>query len=74
MGGILRRDLDERIKRSGLEVLSAAGLGAGMEMMDESASCQKERILFVWLFGWRDVLCRLEYRAPPRIVGAIFFW
>ena len=64
VGGILRRDLDERIKRSGLQFLGAAGLGAGMEMMDETARRQKERILLVWLFGWRDVLCRLEYRAP----------
>jgi hypothetical protein len=42
--GILRRDLDERIKRSGLQFLGTAGLGAGMEMMDESARRQKERI------------------------------
>jgi len=74
VGGILRRDLDERIKRSGLQFLGAAGLGAGMEMMDETPRCQKERILLVWLSVGAVLLRKNKYRAPARIVVAIFFW
>ena len=69
---IMRCDLQTFIRRGRPQCRRASRLCAGVEMLDESAGREQERIILVRLFGGRHTMRRLEDRAAGRIIGAIF--
>ena len=70
-GGVGGVELDPHVGRGGVELRGAAGLGAGVELVDGPAGGEQQRVLVVGHLRRRLVVGGVQERPPARLLGPV---